>query len=626
MPAREAELLGSCSESSGDDDCGRGSKFANLPAKYKAAAAASAGLGVLVLGVGAVMIHSSMRGGVTQKRAFAEGDAEAAEPPPWGPERWGSHPGIATRRSTCATASDCENCSDTALSVCHEKVRKAMDMDEGELHKTYNPFLYKEHAGGWNQWYASMHRDALEFEDFQMMIYLHDGDGGYCPKPCVTAPAPAPHLCRPNTKYVTPPKNPLDYNGITWPEMCFEDDRDEEHVFLIGDWGGVRPGEPANNLLVLKDWLNPPVQVRRRDFVVGLDDQAQYLVAQQFNKRAAKLHAKGIGPRYVLNVGDNFYWSGCNGGCGGMSVDEAVKSYYKAAFDYDANHCSQQFYSIFETMYIGPGVNGIPWLSVLGNHDYGGFKYHTAWDLQVAYTWGPSGRWVLPGLYWHQYVNYPAKGFNIDYYFLDTNIADVTNPFQDPGHNICSMKYNAGGDLNCKPFGPADPHDCVQWFTNLWKEQMEWLDKSLDKSEATWQIIVTHIPLEACGHYPQAVTDIRRLAEKHGIDLIIAGHRHQQELQPTGFGRWCAGTEAGVPYVVTGGGGGITTEGKPSDVNNQYGYMDMILTADLITIKAFNQHGSLRGTMDVHPRQRGHKIVNVDPWENNTNHAGGVMT
>eukprot|EP00929_Paragymnodinium_shiwhaense_P065431 TRINITY_DN327_c0_g1_i1.p1 TRINITY_DN327_c0_g1~~TRINITY_DN327_c0_g1_i1.p1 ORF type:complete len:621 (-),score=112.47 TRINITY_DN327_c0_g1_i1:59-1921(-) len=606
---RNAIAVDSESDSSDASDVPqKKSRWQSLSPKTKIAVASGAG----VVMVGAVMVA----GGHIMGGARAEISDTV---PSWGPERWGSHRGLQTQRATCVTVST-GNSSDTKLAKCYEKVTEVMEMEEGELHGKYNPFLFKERFGGWSQWYMSMHRKDLKLEDFQMMLYLHDGDAGDCPKPCLTEPPASPYLCAPNTKFVPPPKGALDYNGISWPEMCFEDDRSEEHVFLIGDWGGIRPGKPANNLLVEKDWIAPGFKVRRRDFVSGIDDQAQYLVAAQFNKRAAKLHAQGIGPRYVLNVGDNFYWGGCEGGCGGMSVEEGVKSFYKPAFEYDENHCSEQFYGIYETMYIGPGVNGIPWLSVLGNHDYGGYKYIKAWDLQIAYTWGPSGRWVLPALYWHQHVNYPAKGFDVDYYFLDTNVIDTAAEWDDPGHNICGAKFNRGGNLNCKPNaqGPGSVGECKKWFLDLWEAQTKWLDAMLAKSTASWQIIVTHIPLEACGHYPQAVTDIRKLAVKHGIDLIIAGHRHQQELHPNGFGRWCKGTEAGVPYVVTGGGGGIAAEGLPSDKNNQYGYMDMILTKDLITINAFNQHGLLRGSMKVTPRERGHEIVEVDPWANMT--------
>merc|ERR1719409_2406766 len=154
-----------------------------------------------------------------------------------------------------------------------------MDMDIDKFHEKYNPFLYKERFQGWNQWYASQHKDALEYKDFQMIIYLLDGDGGFCPQPCMVTPPTSPVMCAPNKKFISPPKEPLDYNGISWPEMCFEDDRSEEHVFLIGDWGGVRPGEPANNPVSTEDWFDPPKQVRRREFVIGVDDQAQYLVA-----------------------------------------------------------------------------------------------------------------------------------------------------------------------------------------------------------------------------------------------------------------------------------------------------------------------------------------------------------
>merc|ERR1712087_994241 len=86
------------------------------------------------------------------------------------------------------------------------------------------------------------------------------------------------------------------YNGIEWPLQC--QDGVSSHFFAIGDWGGGAPGVPVHD-------------PKPRALVKGIDDQAQALVADAMNSRAAVSK-----PSFVLNVGDNFYWGGVNVPCG----------------------------------------------------------------------------------------------------------------------------------------------------------------------------------------------------------------------------------------------------------------------------------------------------------------------
>jgi len=268
----------------------------------------------------------------------------------------------------------------------------------------------------------------------------------------------------------------------------------------------------------------------------------------------------------------------------------------------NVNKCSHQFYMIFETMYIVPCLDGKPWFSVLGNHDYGGHQYHSAWDMQIAYTWGPSGRWVMPAQYYHQHVIYATKKFTVDYYFLDTNVADTTAMWEAPAHNICNNIHNVG--KTCKPIGPSSPenNECIDWFMNIWKQQVLWLEDMLNKSTADWQIIVTHFPPETCVFHPDIAYNLRDLGWKYGIDLVVSGHRHEQELHPSGYGARCPAQTAGIPYVISGGGGGITSEAE-SDMS--YGFMDILLTKETVTIQDITHTGDIRSTMSIKPRKRG---------------------
>ena len=56
-----------------------------------------------------------------------------------------------------------------------------------------------------------------------------------------------------------------------------------------------------------------------------------------------------------------------------------------------------------------------------------GFKFDNGWDQQMSYTWA-SDRWVMPAPYYKTSVVYADLGFDVDYYFLDSNFVDAKPP------------------------------------------------------------------------------------------------------------------------------------------------------------------------------------------------------
>jgi hypothetical protein len=285
-------------------------------------------------------------------------------------------------------------------------------------------------------------------------------------------------------------------------------------------------------------------------------------------------------PDYILNAGDSFYWGGLKTTCG-----QPLRPHIG----------TDQFHSVFERVYMGEGIDGIQWLGVLGNHDYGGFKFTKGWDQMISYTWGgphSSGRWVMPGQYWRVKVLYPDLA--VDYFFVDSNVFDAYEPHADPGHNLCGKKNNEAG-ASCKLTGPSSVWDCATWFEKLWLEQMRWLEDGLRSSYADWQVVVTHFPPE------WGKEDWQYLSKTYGIDLIVTGHRHCQEVwpgddvsKPNGEKNFLRPTT----WIVSGGGGGITSQGLPEKDghDDMYGFMDLTITRSSIKIEAISHGGHLRHT------------------------------
>jgi len=412
-----------------------------------------------------------------------------------------------------------------------------------------------------------------------------------------------------------PPQTAMGYNGAAWPTMTFPG-HGEMHIFAIGDWGGMdggvvtdeRPKKEYRRIIQYSggDAPGPHVMARSRagckfpnlvecfntkgkvgpdpsssclatcGWTEGIDDQAQFLVANQVKRRAAISK-----PQYVLNVGDNFYWGGIETDCGlPMGQISSV--------------ARQQFDDVFEGIYSGPGLDGKPWLSVLGNHDWGGRYFNSGWDQQIAYTWA-SNRWVMPAAYWSQRVEYPDQGFSADIFMIDSNVYDARDPDEDPEHNICGALHSPD-TANCSAAGgPPSLSQCKEWFEKFWQRQQTWLEGKLQQSTANWKIVVTHFP---CGHASNWYAGLHR---RFGLDLLVTGHRHDQEL-------WAHSPRlGGLTCIVTGGGGGITSEVSPkghATSNSQYGFFDIAISKQQIRLELVNQEGDIVKKGTVYSRGR----------------------
>jgi len=413
----------------------------------------------------------------------------------------------------------------------------------------------------------------------------------------------------------------MDYKGKTWPTMTVSGTQ-EMHIFAIGDWGGMDGSlNPIENRtqLIAYGWgkrKGPSVFPRTRwnkmhtielcnhkqfiqcynskgkdcpascGYVPGVDDQPQQLVAKAMKERA-RMNA----PQYLLNVGDNFYWGGIEKTCG-TPMNE---------ISFTAHH---QFDQIFEQVYTGPGLDGKPWFSVLGNHDWGGRQFNNGWDQQIAYTWA-STRWVMPAPYYMAQVEYPDKGFSVDLFMIDTNVFDAHSPPMDSEHNICGSAHNPPNADCSAADGPSSITSCPGYFQSLWKEQQTWLESKLSQSQATWQIMVTHFP---CGQDGAHQSYYRKLRTAHGLDLMVTGHRHDQEL-------WLPHSPqnhmGGLACIVTGGGGGISSEVSPDPKfqrewygEGEYGFYDITIDRSSMLIESINYDGRVLTSAKVYPHPR----------------------
>merc|ERR1740116_336223 len=102
------------------------------------------------------------------------------------------------------------------------------------------------------------------------------------------------------------------------------------------------------------------------------------------------------------------------------------------------------------------------------------------------------------------------------------------------------------------------------------------IQKEIKNSAAEWHILVTHYPPHFFFGMNNGVPgkQITDMDNDYGIDLIITGHTHYQDTSDVGVdGKY---QDGGIRWILTGGGGGVTTDNAPQPGGDDpaYGFID----------------------------------------------------
>jgi len=246
-------------------------------------------------------------------------------------------------------------------------------------------------------------------------------------------------------------------------------------------------------------------------------------VANAMSTEATRNHSS-----FVLSMGDNFYPDGV------ISTTDP------------------QWNKYFEDIYTAYSLN-IPWYTAFGNHDYRG-----SIQAQLDYS-KISRRWRTSERFYSFEKIIPNSKIKAIFIVIDTNPFDET------------LNRNSHSDL--------DKQNKL--------EQLQWLDKTLFSTTATWKIIIGHHPLFTTGVRRNKMMDVRNaflpIFEKHKVDFYFAGHEHDlQHQKPIGH----------THYFVSGVGSEIRPvtwdSAQTKFAISEHGFMSVKLHKDTMNLQVTN--------------------------------------
>ncbi|GMS91115.1 hypothetical protein PENTCL1PPCAC_13290, partial [Pristionchus entomophagus] len=293
--------------------------------------------------------------------------------------------------------------------------------------------------------------------------------------------------------------------------------------------------------------------------------------------KAMAYRANGV--RSVINVGDNFYFTGV------MSDEDP------------------RFNTTFENVYKDIAV---PWLTIAGNHDHFGNV-----QAQISYT-AKSKLWYFPSPYYNEV--FEEGNTTVEFVMLDT--------IELCGNSVDVQSGNAWDVLN----------DLIKkWWNNETgmkprdakkaEEQWSWLEQTLNQSRADYLFVAGHYPVySVSSHGPtQCLVDrLVPLLKKHRLTAYLAGHDHSlQHL-----------ASDGVTYIVSGAGSRSDQSTKYKDdlkkkgviIHWTYppfylgtylpshigmadgGFVELNITKNRTTVVYINKDGATKFTSYLYPR------------------------
>jgi len=155
----------------------------------------------------------------------------------------------------------------------------------------------------------------------------------------------------------------------------------------------------------------------------------------------------------------------------------------------------------FESIYDLPYLN-VPFYASLGNHDHRNSNAR----YQVEYS-QKNDKWRMPHYYYTFSKKIDAQS-SIQFFALDTYVIKESSEYA--------------------------------------VEQLEWLERELQASTATWKIVYGHHPVFSYGkhgHERRMIDLVLPLLEKYEVDTYLAGHDHDRQL---------LGPVNGVCYIISG--------------------------------------------------------------------------